>query len=82
MEIEEVIDCPRDPNRKFARPENFDLMIDLAEKVSDGHRFLRVDFYDVNGHIFFGETTFFPASGMGKLGPEDADSKIGKLLIL
>ena len=42
--------------------------------------FLRVDFYNVNGKIFFGELTFYPASGMGKWTTEEADSIIGDYL--
>lgn len=53
-------------------------MISLTEKLSANEPFLRVDFYNVNGKIFFGELTFYPASGMGKWTPEEADVMIGK----
>ena len=57
-------------------------MIQFAEILSKGCRFARVDFYEVQGRVFFGEITFFPASGVGKLIPEMADTEIGKLLRL
>lgn len=82
LEIEEVVDCPRNPEKKIDRPKNFEHMIELAEKIANGHKFLRIDFYEVNGKAYFGETTFYPASGMGKLGPDNADLEIGKLLKL
>lgn len=82
LEIEEAVDCPRNPEKGIERPKNFELMIELAEKIANGHKFLRVDFYEVNGNVYFGETTFYPASGMGKLGPDNADLEIGKLLKL
>lgn len=82
LDLEEVVDCPRDPSRDLSRPVNFEHMMDLAEKIAKDCRFLRVDFYEVNGKVFFGEATFYPASGMGKLGPDNVDSEIGKLLEL
>lgn len=82
LDLEEIDDCPRNPQKEFNRPSNFNLMINLAEKIATNHRFLRVDFYEVNGKIYFGETTFYPSSGMGKLSPEDADIMIGNLLKL
>ena len=57
-------------------------MISLAEKLSSGHTFLRVDFYNVNGIIYFGETTFYPNSGFGEFEPKEWDLKIGKMLEL
>lgn len=43
-------------------------------------KFVRVDFYETNGKMYFGEITFYPASGFGALGPEDTDAWLGKLL--
>lgn len=57
-------------------------MISLAEKLSANEPFLRVDFYNVNGKIFFGELTFYPASGLGKWTTEEADMKVGLFLNL
>jgi len=64
------------------RPLNYDLMLMLADKISDGHPFLRVDLYNVQGKIFFGETTFFPASGFGKFTPNEWDLRLGDLIEL
>ena len=44
--------------------------------------FLRVDFYNVNGKIFFGELTFYPASGMLLWTTEETDKEIGIYLNL
>ena len=57
-------------------------MIAIAEALSQGIDFLRVDLYNVNRSIFFGETTFYPNSGFGKFTPEKWDMKIGQLLHL
>lgn len=64
------------------RPKNLGEMISLARKLSSNIPHLRVDFYDVRDTIYFGELTFFPASGMGKFNPEEWDYKVGKLLTL
>lgn len=63
-------------------PKTINKMIELAEKLSVDIPFVRIDFYDVNGKIFFGEMTFFPASGFGKFVPEETDAKLGDKLVL
>lgn len=45
------------------RPKNFSKMIEIAETLSQGFPELRVDLYNVNGRIYFGELTFFQAGG-------------------
>ena len=72
--------CPPDQDKQLDMPVNLLLMIELAEKISAGSKFMRVDFYESNSKVFFGEITFFPASGFGKLIPEGIDETIGKLL--
>ena len=69
-----------DSNYPIELPDNLKEMISLAERLSKNKPFLRVDFYNVNGKIFFGELTFYPASGMGKWTTEEADMKIGDYL--
>lgn len=61
-------------------PDNLSEMIDVAEKLSSGFKFLRVDLYNVKGKIYFGEQTFYPAAGMGAFMPEEWDEKIGEWL--
>lgn len=63
-------------------PINFDEMKILARKLSDGIPFLRCDFYEVNEKIYFGELTFFPASGFEKFEPNEWDKKLGDMLEL
>lgn len=67
---------------KINKPLNFELMIDLAEKLSKGIPHVRVDFYDVNGHVYFGEMTFFDSSGFAAFDPEEWDYKYGDLIKL
>lgn len=71
-----------DPNHEVRLPSNINDMIAIAEKLSKGFKFLRVDLYNVPGKIYFGELTFYPASGLGPFVPEEWDYKIGELLKL
>lgn len=52
-------------------------MVILAEKLSFGFPFVRVDFYEVNGAVFFGELTFFPGCGAEEFNPEEWDTTLG-----
>lgn len=71
-----------DPNRVENMPSNLSEMIRLAETLSANYKFLRVDLYNVNGKIYFGELTFYPAAGMGAFIPEEWDEKLGNMLAL
>ena len=72
-------ECPPNPNKKFDKPKNFHLMINLAQQLSKDFPFVRVDFYNINGAIYFGELTFYPGSGYTKFIPDSADFEWGKL---
>jgi hypothetical protein len=64
------------------RPSNFDDMIKIAEKLSEGFPEVRVDLYDVKGKIIFGELTFFDGSGYMKFEPDEYDFKFGDFFVL
>lgn len=61
----------------IAKPTNLELMKELSNKLSQDMPFIRVDFYEVNGKVYFGELTFFPASGFSTFEPEEWDRKLG-----
>jgi len=60
------------------RPDHLDEMIALAVQLSVGFGFVRVDLYNVDGRIYFGELTFTPTAGNMKLTPEWWDLELGK----
>jgi len=64
------------------KPQRFDEMLEIAKRLSGTHKFMRVDIYEVNGQIYFGELTFYPSSGFIKFNPEEYDRKLGDLLEL
>ena len=65
-----------------ARPENLENMIAICRKLSKDIPFVRVDLYEVDGCEYFGELTFYPASGMGVFTPEEWSVKLGDLIKL
>lgn len=64
------------------KPENMDKMFEIAAKLSIGYPFVRVDLYNVAGKIYFGEMTFFPASGYDVNRLPEADLYFGNLIDL
>ncbi len=64
------------------KPKTIDKMFELASELSKGFPYLRVDFYEVNGKIYFGELTFFPSSGFNKNFLPDALVHLGDLIDL
>lgn len=76
------VSCKPDPNHMVNMPNNLSEMIHLSETLSANYKFLRVDLYNVNGKIYFGEFTLYPAAGMGAFTPEEWDEKLGRMLVL
>lgn len=79
---------PIDINHGFPRlepeiqkPEEFELMKELAAKLSEGIPFVRVDFFDVNHKVYFGEFTFFDWGGLRPF-KNNWDLKLGELIKL
>ena len=66
----------------YIKPENFEEMKRLAEILSENIPQVRVDFYNINGKIYFGEMTFFHWSGFVPFEPQEWDLKLGKLIKL
>jgi hypothetical protein len=62
---------------KDRKPEGYDEMIRIAKKLSAGFRHVRVDLYNIEGRIYFGEMTFFPGSGLMLIEPEEVDQLWG-----
>ena len=74
--------CPPDFEKKIEIPKDIMKMILLAEKLANGTKFVRIDFYYTNKKIYFGEMTFYPASGFGKFIPDSWDERLGEMINL
>ena len=64
------------------KPINYNQMLQLAEKLAKNIPFVRVDFYEVNRKIYFGEVTFYPGAGFEEFSPEKYDRVLGEWLDL
>ena len=71
---------PPQIDKKINMPNNLTKMIEIAEHLSQTIDFVRIDFYEIDSKIFFGEITFYPSSGFDKIEPEEWDKKIGDML--
>lgn len=59
------------------RPPNYPRMIEIAERLSTDFAFVRVDLYNVDGHVYFGELTHNPGGGLVRLRPRAFDRALG-----
>lgn len=64
-------------DKKLKKPKNFDKMVELAEILSKDFPHVRVDFYNIDGNIIFGELTFYNGSGYSVFDPDEFDFILG-----
>lgn len=81
IDLETSTDCPK-IDREIKKPLNYEHMIEVAEKLSNGFPFVRVDLYNNKGKIYFGEMTFYPWSGYVQFNPDDIDFLLGQDFII
>ena len=60
------------------KPMYFDKMVELVNVLCKEFQFARIDFYNVDGKIYFGELTFTPASGLTPFNPIEKDIELAK----
>ncbi len=76
------IKCPSDKSRTISKPAKLGDMLSFAKILSKDYPHVRVDFYSINGEIYFGEITFFHGSGFEKIIPEEFNIEMGKWIKL
>lgn len=69
-------------DKDFDMPLQYHRMIELAERLSKDIPFVRTDFYEIDGKLYFGELTLFPGNGMEEFSPEEWDERLGELIEL
>lgn len=62
---------------EIGKPENYEKMVEIAEKLSEGMPFVRVALYEADRRIYFGELTFFPGCGFEEFRPDEWDMRLG-----
>lgn len=68
--------------KSIEKPQSLQKMIELAGILSKGIPHVRMDFYEVDSHVYFGEYTFFDSSGMAEFNPVDWDYTFGSYIQL
>lgn len=68
--------------KRFKKPSSLDEMFEIASNLSKPFPFVRVDLYEVDGNVVFGELTFTPTGGRGKAYTEKCNEEFGQLLEL
>lgn len=74
--------CNIIPNSPVAKPAYLKLMIGICRNLSKDIPFVRIDLYVIDGKVYFGEITFFPAAGIGKFEPDEWNEKLGEMIKL
>lgn len=74
------VDKYKDYNGIVEKPCNFDKMVGIATKLSEDFQFVRVDLYNVDGKVYFGELTFTPGSGKNPFYPLEKDLEIASMI--
>lgn len=64
------------------KPKYLSEMVNICQKLATGIPFSRIDLYSVNEKIYFGEITFFPASGLGEFTPKEWNYIFGSWITL
>lgn len=70
------------PRKKLHKPKNWDRMLQIAKTLSEEQPEVRVDLYNINGHIYFGELTLTSASGFDTEFTPEITMKLGKKILL
>ena len=63
---------------KLSKPKNLNKMLEIASVLSEDFPHVRVDLYDIDDKIIFGELTFYPWSGYVQFTPDSFDYELGK----
>ena len=67
---------------QLARPVSLEKQINIVRQLSENIPYCRIDLYEIEGRVYFGEITFYPASGMGTFIPQEYDGILGSLINL
>jgi hypothetical protein len=67
---------------EYDKPAEFEEMKEIATKLSKGMPFVRIDLFDIKGHVYFGEFTFYDWGAGHPFNPRETDYKIGELMKL
>ena len=73
----DIYNIHENADKPIPKPAMFDEMKEIARKLSQGMRHVRIDLYELNGKIYFGEYTFFHGGGFQLFHPAEWERKLG-----
>ena len=71
---------PQSDKGEIEKPVCFDEMKQIAAKCSQGMKFVRIDLYEIDGKVYFGEYTFFHGGAFWPMKPEHWEKDLGDLI--
>lgn len=69
-------------DKEIQKPSGFEEMKEICRKLTKGMKFVRLDLYEIDGKIYFGEYTFFHGGGFHLFEPEEWEQRLGSWLRL
>lgn len=82
LDVQSVYPRRKNTDISIPKPGGFNYMVQIAESIAEDFPFARVDFYWINGKVYFGEITFYPWSGCVRFSPDSFDYEMGNCLNL
>ncbi len=76
----DIVNIHPQSGKEIEKPALFEEMKEIAAKLSKGIKHVRIDLYELNGKIYFGEYTFFHGGGFVHMQPEEWERKLGDLI--
>lgn len=77
-----IVDTYPMSDEPMEKPEFFDEMVNLVTRLAQGFRTIRIDLYEIDGKIYFGEYTFYDGGGFWPKEPEEWEYTMGDLIRL
>ena len=78
----DIVNIHPNSGKEIEKPKKFDEMKEIAAKLSQGIKFVRIDLYELNGRVYFGEYTFFHGGGFRPFEPKAWDDRIASWIDL
>lgn len=75
-----IMEANHRTDKEQKKPQSFEKMKTISQKLAKDMPFVRIDFYEIEGKLYFGEITFFPASGLEKFKPEKWNNIFGDMI--
>lgn len=82
FELLELVEGGHRMDASLKKPLNFSKMLEFSKELAKDIPFVRVDFYEESGKLYFGELTFYPAGGYERFDPEVWNKKMGDMINL